>query len=258
MTSYKAIILVMLSFTQASVSYADAWRNKISSLENSYGITIAGQIKESDVIKVQGIVNKYRLDRDKYDSSDEFMKSIVQQPNLNFSLMSLGGDVRSAIKIGRMLRAAEGTVAVPSGETCASACVFIYAAGLLRLPYGDIVVHRPYSTSTSNRPISVITEEAEKINSLIHDYLKEMGVSVRLLDIMNSVSSKNSRTLPYEELQVLGLGSIAPVLEEKLDAIHAGELGLSRQEYYRMLPKCESFSYKSKQYYDCFDKYLSK
>jgi membrane-bound ClpP family serine protease len=52
---------------------------------------------------------------------------------LLINLDSLGGDLTSAMKIGRLLRKSRGRTSVEKDASCASACVLIFAAGLSRI-----------------------------------------------------------------------------------------------------------------------------
>ena len=63
-------------------------------------------------------------------------------------LDSEGGDVVSALTIGRLIRARNFETDVTNNALCASACIFILAAGVDRSAYGRIGIHRPHYDDT--------------------------------------------------------------------------------------------------------------
>src|SRR5699024_8999956 len=73
-------------------------------------------------------------------------------------LDSNGGDLRTAIELGRELRQAEARVFVAVPSSCISACVFTFVGGVERSVFGRLGIHRPYSTRTGE----VSTQQATK------------------------------------------------------------------------------------------------
>ncbi len=66
-------------------------------------------------------------------------------------LNSPGGDLESAISIGRIVRAQSLGTDVAHQDSCASACIFILAAGVDRSAYGKIGIHRPHTLPVFRR-----------------------------------------------------------------------------------------------------------
>jgi hypothetical protein len=105
----------------------------------------------------------------------------------NLQINSAGGSVAAAMKIGRALRSAEAWVTVPTYGRCASACVLIYAGGVIRVNYGPIQIHRPYSLN----PDSSLSKAQQRFASMERDvrsYLRAMNVSQMLFDRMVRVA----------------------------------------------------------------------
>lgn len=158
----------------------------------------------------------------------------------NVIVDSLGGDVEAAMKLGRLVRDALARVEVSKDATCASACVFILAGGVQRLPLdGRVLIHRPYSTFTGTRTMAEVRKDRERLRSEIVQFLQEVDVPLSLLDLMESVPPELSRELTTAELQFYRLSGTDATYKEQLDAYGAARLGVSREEYVNMRARCE-------------------
>src|SRR5580700_8203521 len=97
-----------------------------------------------------------------------------------------GGSVEAAMAIGRLLRKTGKAVAVEAGDRCASACVFILAAGVERIVEGDVVIHRPYLIE--DLPGSVgYDAQYKRTEQLIRSYFAEMNIPAALGDRMLAI-----------------------------------------------------------------------
>src|SRR6266496_4086355 len=103
-------------------------------------------------------------------------------------LNSTGGDVDAAIAIGREIRNAKASTWIPSMFSCASACVFVLAAGVDKFVYGAVIIHRPFAESL---PKGMTYEKVRflhsKTEAAVKQYLLEMNVSPALYDEMFSI-----------------------------------------------------------------------
>ena len=118
-------------------------------------------------------------------------------------LNSPGGDGLAAMEAGRLVRAAKAHVFVRG--KCASACVFILAAGVVRgAPEGVVGIHRARLTTfvkgigvvdinTASNPNAVRVLEAGDRRT--EDYLREMGMPDTLFQAMKGTPSDR----PIEE-----------------------------------------------------------
>jgi len=71
--------------------------------------------------------------------------------NLLLMLNSEGGDLTTAIEIGRLVRRwPDSSVMVLQDSKCYSACVFVLAGGLHRVVYGKVGIHRPFNSTTDS------------------------------------------------------------------------------------------------------------
>lgn len=148
-------------------------------------------------------------------------------------LDSLGGDVETAIKIGRLVRASHAATTIV-GE-CASACVLIYAGGAVRHIgiNGSLVIHRPYLAGMGTNNASDIKTQYLRMRTEVTGYLKEMNVSSELFDLMQNIPPAEQRTLSESEAKALGLVETDPIEEELQVNKQALRYGLSREEYRR-------------------------
>jgi hypothetical protein len=160
-------------------------------------------------------------------------------------LASPGGDLAEAMKIGRLIRALKLETAVPediddaafrekdaahyklkdskSNRMCASACFFVFVAGIHRGSVGSfeplLGIHRPYLSENDLRGLSsdkAITA-ATRTRAIVENYLKEMGVPAKYADQMFSVPKDKLRWLSNNEFEADFAGFI-PELKDWVDA----------------------------------------
>jgi hypothetical protein len=106
---------------------------------------------------------------------------------------------------------------------------------------GKIGFHRPYSTVASDST-KVAQERFDKQNALLQAYLKEMNITPRLLEVMNSISPRDARLLTPplpgsnedDQLKDLGIVGLDPVWEDMRASQAAARLGISRSELYKL------------------------
>lgn len=151
-------------------------------------------------------------------------------------ISSLGGDVRSALQLGRKLRERNAHI---TPTYCASACVFVLAGGVQRTVFdsgpqkGQIVIHRPYNLDVDETNIQRAQERYNLLNNEIASYLSDMNVPESLLDAMLAIPPHRGKTLSRDELQKYRLDEYDPVYEQMRNARFAKKKGLSMTEYLR-------------------------
>jgi hypothetical protein len=180
---------------------------------------VYGMIDERTPVQIQAILTKYRC------------------KDATVFLESLGGDLDAAMEAGRIIRRAQGKTFV-SHETkkCASACVLVFLGGAVREGFGQIGIHRPFSTAISSSAIES-KYTYDKINERVKQYLLEMNIPAQLLDMMNSVPPGKVRWLnmlsdrdKLKEMLIIGTD---PAIEDASDSSTANSLGISKEELYR-------------------------
>ena len=150
-----------------------------------------------------------------------------------FRLNSRGGNVESAIAIGRELRRMRAYVLTWDEAPCHSSCVFILAGGVRRMLGGNIGIHRPYSLSTEKRDYDSVQREHRRITTLAKAYLEEVNVSPTLFDAMMRIPPERIRILSQSELEIYGIAETDPIEQELADAAEARKYGLSKTDYLR-------------------------
>src|SRR5262249_19527153 len=132
-------------------------------------------------------------------------------------LSSLGGDVATAMAIGRLIRVREALTMVRAGDRCASACVLIFAAGIRREAAGTLVVHRPYfATLGAGASSQQVQAHLRDLRSRHDQYAREMNLPAALVELMFSVPPDSGRVIAYQEAAALGLQGDDPVFDERL------------------------------------------
>jgi ATP-dependent protease ClpP protease subunit len=180
-----------------------------------FRIEINGMIKKSDFV----------------DFSRALKISEGKAHALNVRLNSPGGDLESAIAIGRLVRKFTGLVITFDDGVCYSSCVFILAGGTSRILSSTIGIHRPYSISTENRKYQDIQNEQRHLAKIAKEYLEEMNVLPSLYDAMVVIPPERIKLLSPLDLQSYGILKIDPVMQEINDSIEAREYGLSKIEF---------------------------
>ena len=149
------------------------------------------------------------------------------------SLNSQGGDLATAMRMGRYIRQLEFDTQVRDDARCLSSCVFILAAGLSKTVSGGNVVgiHRPYRTAVGSVSREEATKKYQELADTVFAYFDEMHLPRSLPEQMLRIPTSEMTMLTFEEVQRFGLVGKDPVAEEIDDAANAEKFGLSRTEY---------------------------
>jgi hypothetical protein len=141
---------------------------------------------------------------------------------------SPGGDLEEAMAIGRWLREKRFFVTVPVPSQCASACVFVLAAGLMKAAFGEIIMHRPFFVETPNGDMG---ENLRTLLSQARQYFAEMNIPESLADDMFSVPPISGVVLSEQQLEHYRLNQTDMAYQEELELAAAARLGIGRVEY---------------------------
>ncbi len=125
-------------------------------------------------------------------------------------LNSPGGDVKTAMAIGRLARNAQLITIVPRNGLCASACVLVLAGGVRR--YAEegsrIGLHRPYFADTRSATAAGYNSFERAYTSVLDThraYFAEMRIASTLLDQMSQVPSNEVRWMDQATAKRIGL-----------------------------------------------------
>jgi hypothetical protein len=161
-------------------------------------------------------------------------------PRFAVWLNSPGGDIRAALAIGRMIRAGQAATVVTVGARCASACVLILGAGVVRAIHGDVVVHRPYfgSLAPGQTPAQV-QQRYRDMRRGIDEFALEMNLPGTLVELMFSVPPERGRILSRGELDSFTLDGADPAFDEQQTARDARAWRLTSAEFRRRTMRVE-------------------
>lgn len=183
----------------------------ISDRENAScwgGIRFDGEIVDGDAARLEKeILNLHK----KFHTSS--YPTQCYGAALRVHLRSPGGSVLEGIALGRIARKYE---LATWAHDCASSCVMVFAGGVRRVSQGPVEVHQPFfqkmNPELTSKQIGLVRKE---LIGRISDYIEEMNVSSRLLDVMLSTPPEKMRALTKKELQDLRLEGNDPDFEEK-------------------------------------------
>lgn len=162
------------------------------------------------------------------------LEEVKGKGRLTLSLDSEGGDITTAIEIGRLVRRwPDSFVLVPLSSKCFSACVFVLTGGLHRVVHGKAGIHRPFSTTTDSRSYEATQKTFRELEQSAKSFLKDMNVPTSLYDEMMSVPPQKLRLLTEQELARFGIGQSDPAYQDNSDAKAARAYGLDKKEYLR-------------------------
>lgn len=146
-------------------------------------------------------------------------------------LDSNGGDLTTAIKMGRLLRREKARVFIGSPMNCNSACVFLLIGAPFRTVVGSVGIHRPYMPFDAETSIEGQRKQHKAIEKIADSYLKEMNISEALFDAMMRISPDEIKPLSTDELTRYGLNHDDPEYEDARNVTAANRIGISVQEY---------------------------
>jgi hypothetical protein len=175
------------------------------------------------------------------------LQSLIEENGVRtIYLASPGGNVEEAMKIGRLVRTSKLQTTVPINATsdirqklisrhklkdpksnymCASACFFVFVAGVKRTTDfdfdGDAIlgIHRPYLPESSLKGMSgdQAIAAANQFSAVVKNYLNEMGVRAKYADLMFSVPKDQVRWIDNADFNADFVGLI-PELKDWMDA----------------------------------------
>ncbi len=127
---------------------------------------------------------------------------------------SSGGLVEDAMRAGDAIAETHWTVWVREDAVCHSACMFILAAGDVRMISGRVGIHRIIRMSSTATTRVQLNKELRAVYGRVRDYLERNGVAVAVADLMMAVPNRSLRLLTPGELQEYGLDGINPVQDD--------------------------------------------
>lgn len=161
-------------------------------------IIIDGPILPGDEKRFVSVLNQAT----KVDSDWESYRTLL--------LNSEGGDVATAMAIGRRVRQAQIVTGVHEHSMCASACILILSGGVRRYARDEVRLglHRPYFTNPQQATAQGYQSFQSEYNKVIeahHDYFSDMKIGTGLLESMIKIPSNQIRWISVAEAERLSL-----------------------------------------------------
>lgn len=146
-------------------------------------------------------------------------------------LDSDGGDLTTAMKMGRLLRKEHVRAIIGKPMRCNSACVFLLIGTPYRLVWGNVGIHRPYAPTDTETSVDGQRKRHQQLELLAYSYLKEMNIPKALYDEMIRIPPDEIKMLTSAELTRYGLNNDDPDYDDADAASYAKRIGISVQEY---------------------------
>jgi hypothetical protein len=181
------LLFVFVASLFAGPSYAAITYERMSLRDDMRALVVSGEFEISD-------------------DPVAFAGEIAQFKPAFITFRSVGGNVTSAMKIGRMIRALGiSTLQIRSAE-CASACALAFVGGVRRsAEAGSIGVHQASFSDDAALDSKTAVTAVQAMTGEIIGYLTEMGVSPQLLQLSLSVESSDMRYLTSSEMANWGV-----------------------------------------------------
>lgn len=148
------------------------------------------------------------------------------------TLQSTGGDVSSAMSMGREIRKRAGETF--SNGPCHSACVFVAMGGVERNIAG-IGLHRPYFAKSETDVLAEADVHYKRMVRLVADYLFEMNIAEDILRMIMVIPPGEMRLLTQPEARRIGLNGVDPAYDELRIGQEAAQYGLSSADWRQRL-----------------------
>jgi hypothetical protein len=165
--------------------------------------------------------------------AEKMVSAFSQAPLLSQLIVnSVGGDMREALKVAKLVSGSRIGVVVEKGGYCVSACFFIFLDGYWRTAgwaqadgtlesterrkrfFGAVGIHRPYLKSTDGGLQAIQTQE--NLMRIVRSHLVSKSTPQYLIDEMMGRPSNDIYWLKARDLEALG--EYDPWIEEALIA----------------------------------------
>jgi hypothetical protein len=201
-----------------------AWANSgwaATFVDQKGGLRIEGALVDGDYAKFVGRISAR-------ENTDDPIRTV--------SLASPGGNVATALAMGRLIRSkwlmtrvfglrnkhnywvcdiVDTYLSTPSCS-CDSACFLVWAAGTVRVGSEELVgLHRPYFGAATGGELAEpeIGKAYDAVTEELRSYLRQMQIPDRYFDLMMSKNSRQMHRLTERELTSL---RYAPLAEEAM------------------------------------------
>jgi hypothetical protein len=234
---HQTLVAILFLIAYAPFAYADVrWIRYPSPSDTptcrSFIPLIYGDISERDVKNLAKYFAEIRTKLGQEKWSDCKHSGPSGMSGMVIWLNSRGGEIRSAIEIGKMVRQNNMTAVVAKDAECSSACVLILGGAVVKNAYGRVGIHRPYFGSVHpSSNYSSIRKKREDLLDTIRTYLRDVDVSLSLVDMMEGTPPERIRYLTDAEMDEMRLHGEDSSFNERTTAEEASIYGISSLQY---------------------------
>lgn len=235
----------------------------VNSFSSNARADVAYNIDEkSNYIAVYITEKTLPADLDKFKQIDSYISNFQgKRKSFYVVLDSVGGDMKTAIEIGRIMRKNDAIAMIKPSEKCYSACVFILAGAPSRIVYGLVGIHRPYKADDKATLPKEQKLQQQKTELWAKSYLDEMNVPQSLYDDLMRVPPEKNKILTESELSKYGLNENDPYYNDAMVANVAKKLGITSEEVLKRKVRAEEICLRyqdAKKVGDCYIKITRK
>jgi hypothetical protein len=243
---FKSIVASLLLI--CSLAHAKVTLQPVGGMK-AHTIKITGTVLKEDLEKFQQVLNE------------------VEQKRLKLHMNAIqldvgGGDPDIARSMGRLIRAKKLNTFVAPNDSCVSACIYLAIAGMERMIYGSILVHRLMLVrdDLSNESIRQAIKEHRQDDA---QYIAEMDVSALLAEAIHLTPNWGLRRLTKDEVKHWGIFGVDYVHEAIMFQRAAQATGLTKTKfkdaYIDAFEECRKAEYEFKSLtVDCAIKWIKR
>lgn len=203
---------------------------------NAHTIKISKTVVKEDLEKFQQVLEEVERKRLKLH-----MNAI--------QLDVLGGDPDITRTMGRMIRAKKLNTFVGPNDSCVSACIFLAIAGMDRMIYGSVLLHR-LMLVRENLSEDSIRQALKEHRQETSQYITEMDGSVLLNEAIHFTPNWGLRRLTKDEVKHWGIFGADAIHEAIMFQRGAQAAGLTKAKfkdaYIDSLDECRGAEYEFK------------
>jgi hypothetical protein len=210
----KALIALLVLST--SLAHAGVTLKKVDGT-NAHTIKITGTVLKEDLEKFQQVLDEVERKR---------LKLHMNAIQLDVG----GGDPVIAKTMGRLIREKKLNTFLAPDDRCVSSCVFLAIAGMDRMIYGTVSVHR-LMLIRENLSEDSIRQAIKEHRQEDDQYIAEMDGSVLLAEALHFTPNWGLRRLTKDEVQHWGIFGSDYVHEAIMFQRGAQATGLSKEKF---------------------------
>jgi ATP-dependent protease ClpP protease subunit len=173
-------------------------------------------------VKLRGAIDGSRLHlvRQALHRRDTVQHALHREVGFHIDVDSQGGEIFATLEIGRIMRAEGASIAVGTGASCISSCVFLLMGAIERHISGDarVGIHRPsLRAPQAGGPRQVSEDEiVDAMSEQLVLYAQQMNVPRKIIDALMVVPPDRVELLSASELATYGISALdAGALEER-------------------------------------------